>query len=46
VGIGDAVGCWKVNQIEGQRLVVSLDGRLATFILIWGNTAKRFSTLV
>jgi hypothetical protein len=40
VGIDDVVGCWKVSQIKGQRLVLSLDGRLATFILTSGNTAN------
>jgi hypothetical protein len=40
VGIGDVVGCWKVSQIEGQRLVLSLEGRLATFILFSGNTTN------
>jgi hypothetical protein len=40
VGIGDDVGGWKVSQIEGQRLVLSLDGRLATFVLFSGNTAN------
>jgi len=40
VGIGDDVGGWKVSQIEGQRLVLSLDGRLATFVLFTGNTAN------
>ena len=40
VGIGDDVGGWKVSQIEGQRLVLSLNGRLATFVLFSGNTAS------
>jgi hypothetical protein len=40
VGIGDDVGGWKVSQIEGQRLVLSLDGRLATFVLFSGNTTN------
>jgi hypothetical protein len=40
VGIGDDVGGWKVSQIEGQRLVLSLNGRLATFVLFSGNTAN------
>jgi hypothetical protein len=39
VGIGDDVGGWKVSQIEGQRLVLSLNGRLATFVLFTGNAA-------
>lgn len=33
VQIGDDIGGWKVAQIEGRRLVLSLDGRLATFTL-------------
>jgi len=33
VQIGDDIGGWKVVQIEGKRLVLSLDGRLATFTL-------------
>jgi hypothetical protein len=36
VQIGDDIGGWKVVQIEGKRLVLSLDGRLATFTL-FGN---------
>jgi hypothetical protein len=31
--IGDDIGGWKVSQIEGRRLVLSLDDRLATFTL-------------
>ncbi len=33
VQIGDDIGGWKVAQIDGRRLVLSLDGRLATFTL-------------
>ena len=33
VQIGDDIGGWKVSQIDGRRLVLSLDGRLATFTL-------------
>jgi hypothetical protein len=33
VQIGDDIGGWKVAQIEGRRLVLSLDGRLATYTL-------------
>lgn len=33
VQIGDDIGGWKVVQIEGRRLVLSLDGRFATFTL-------------
>jgi hypothetical protein len=31
--IGDEVGGWKVSQIEGRRVVLSLDDRFATFTL-------------
>jgi general secretion pathway protein N len=40
VTIGDDVGGWKVAQIEGRKLVLSLDGRLATFVMFSGNSAK------
>jgi general secretion pathway protein N len=40
VTIGDDVGGWKVAQIEGRKLVLSLDGRLATFMMFSGNSAK------
>jgi general secretion pathway protein N len=33
VQIGDDIGGWKVAQIDGRRLVLSLDGRFATFTL-------------
>jgi general secretion pathway protein N len=33
VQIGDDIGGWRVSQIEGRRLVLSLDGRSATFTL-------------
>jgi hypothetical protein len=33
VQIGDDIGGWKVAQIEGRRMVLSLDGRFATFTL-------------
>ena len=33
VQIGDDIGGWKVSQIEGRRLVLSLDGRFAAFTL-------------
>jgi hypothetical protein len=33
VEIGDDVGGWKVAQIEGKKLVLALDGRLATFVM-------------
>jgi hypothetical protein len=31
--IGDDIGGWKVSQIEGRKLVLSLDGHSATFTL-------------
>jgi general secretion pathway protein N len=31
--IGDNIGGWTVSQIEGRKLVLSLDGRFATFTL-------------
>jgi len=41
VTIGDDVGGWKVAQIEGRKLVLlSLDGRQATFVMFSGNAAK------
>jgi hypothetical protein len=40
VTIGDDVGGWKVAQIEGRKLVLSLDGRLATFVMFSGNSAN------
>ena len=40
VTIGDDVGGWKVAQIEGRKLVLSLDGRLATFMMFSGDSAK------
>jgi general secretion pathway protein N len=33
VQIGDDIGGWKVAQIDGRRMVLSLDGRFATFTL-------------
>jgi general secretion pathway protein N len=33
VQIGDDISGWKVSQIEGRRLLLSLDDRLATFTL-------------
>jgi general secretion pathway protein N len=40
VGIGDDIGGWKVAQIEGRRLVLSLNGRIATFMMFAGNSAN------
>ena len=43
VRIGDDIGGWKVVQIEGRRLVLKLDSRLATFSMFSGrgNPAPR-----
>jgi hypothetical protein len=35
---GDDIGGWTVARIETQRLVLSLDGRLATFTMFAGNS--------
>lgn len=40
VGIGDDVGGWKVAQIDARKLVLMLDGRLATFVMFTGKNAK------
>src|SRR5262249_13967401 len=40
VGIGDDIGGWKVAQIEGQRLVLALDGQIATFMMFAGKNAN------
>jgi general secretion pathway protein N len=41
VQIGDDIGGWKVSQIEGRRLVLSLDGRLATFTLFSNDSGQQ-----
>jgi hypothetical protein len=41
VQIGDDVGGWKVSQIEGRRLVLSLDGRIATFTLFSNDNGQQ-----
>jgi general secretion pathway protein N len=41
VQIGDDVGGWKVAQIEGRRLVLSLDGRFATFTLFSNDSGQQ-----
>jgi hypothetical protein len=45
--IGDEIDGWKVSQIEGRRLVLSLGGRFATFTLfnrdVDGGTASKGS---
>jgi general secretion pathway protein N len=41
VQIGDDIGGWKVSQIEGRRLVLSLDGRLATFTLFNNDSSQQ-----
>jgi general secretion pathway protein N len=44
VEIGDDVGGWKVAQIEGQKLVLALDGRLATFVMFSRANANNVAT--
>ena len=41
VQIGDDIGGWKVSEIEGRRLVLSLDGRSATFTLFSDERGKQ-----
>jgi hypothetical protein len=41
VTIGDDIGGWKVSQIEGRRLVLSLGERLATFTLFSDERGKQ-----
>jgi general secretion pathway protein N len=41
VHFGDEVAGWKVSQIEGHRLVLSLDGRLATFTMFSREGGRR-----
>ena len=38
--IGDEIEGWKVSQIEGRKVVLSLDGRFATFTLFSDDRAK------
>jgi hypothetical protein len=40
VRVGDDIGGWKVAQIEGRQLVLSLDDRIATFMMFAGNSAN------
>jgi len=40
VGVGDDIGGWKVAQIEERRLVLSLDGRTATFMMFAGTSTN------
>jgi hypothetical protein len=46
VEIGDDVGGWKVSQIEGQHLVVSLGDRSATFTMFKRDGARPATTVV
>jgi hypothetical protein len=41
--LGDDIGGWTVSQIEGRRLVLSLDGRFATFTLFNREIDQRIS---
>ena len=38
--IGDDINGWKVSQIEGRKVVLSLDGRFATFTLFADDRAR------
>ena len=40
VRVGDDIGGWKVAQIEERQLVLSLDDRIATFMMFTGNSAN------
>jgi hypothetical protein len=40
VRVGDDIGGWKVSQIEGRKLVLSLGERSTTFTLFSGQNAK------
>jgi hypothetical protein len=39
--IGDEIDGWKVSQIEGRKVVLSLDGRFATFTLFSDDREKQ-----
>jgi hypothetical protein len=39
VRVGDDIGGWRVAQIDGRRIVLVLDGRIATFTMFAGNGA-------
>ena len=39
--IGDDIDGWKVSQIEGRKVVLSLDGRFATFTLFSGDHGRQ-----
>lgn len=41
--IGDEIGGWTVSEISGRTLVLSRDGRFATFSLFKGNTDQPMS---
>jgi hypothetical protein len=38
--IGDEIDGWRVSQIEGRKVVLSLDGRFATFTLFSDDRGK------
>jgi hypothetical protein len=40
VRVGDDIGGWKVAQIEGRQLVLSLDDRIATFMMFAGSSTN------
>jgi hypothetical protein len=39
--IGDDIDGWKLSQIEGRKVVLSLDGRFATFTLFSGDRGRQ-----
>jgi hypothetical protein len=41
VQIGDDIGGWKVAQIDGRKMVLSLDGRFATFTLFSSENSEQ-----
>jgi general secretion pathway protein N len=41
VQIGDDIGGWKVAQIDGRKMVLSLDGRFATFTLFSNENSEQ-----
>jgi hypothetical protein len=40
VRVGDDIGGWKVAQIDGRRLILSLDDRIATFLMFAGKSVN------
>jgi hypothetical protein len=42
VSVGDDIGGWKVGQIEAKKLVLLLNGRMATFTMFSTNNVKHW----